>query len=172
MPGEAAALPVPIVGRRSSPAAPSGYEPSPIQPRVTEYQLHQLVCPACGEATRAESPPGGPWGEFSLRVQAITALCTGAYHLSKRTTQTALEGLFGVSTGLGTVANLEQAATQVLTEPVAEARAMYRLSLPLTWRRQAGAKSSSGHGCGSPRGGGNRVCHSTIASWRGSAGPH
>jgi transposase len=56
-------------------------------------------------------------------VQAITALCTGAYHLSKRTTQTMLADLFGVAIGLGTVAHLEQATVQALAEPVAEARA-------------------------------------------------
>ena len=33
-------------------------------------------------------PVGVPTGGFGPRVQAITALCTGAYHLSKRTTQT------------------------------------------------------------------------------------
>ena len=56
-------------------------------------------------------------------MQAITALCTGAYHLSKRTTQRVLEDVFGVSLGLGTVANLEQATVQAVAEPVAEARA-------------------------------------------------
>ena len=95
----------------------------PVQPVVTEYQLHRLVCPACGEATRAEVPAGVPTGGFGPRVQAITALCTGAYHLSKRTTQSVLEDLFGVSMGLGTVANLEQATVQAVAEPVAEARA-------------------------------------------------
>ena len=59
----------------------------PVQPVVTEYQVHRLVCPACGEVTCADVPPGVPLGEFGPRVQAITALCTGAYHLSKRTTQ-------------------------------------------------------------------------------------
>jgi transposase len=68
-------------------------------------------------------PVGIPTGGFGPRVQAITALCTGAYHLSKRTTQTMLADLFGVSIGLGTVANLEQATVQALAEPVAEARA-------------------------------------------------
>jgi transposase len=94
-----------------------------VKPVVTEYQLHRLVCPVCGEATRAELPGGIPSGGFGPRVQAITVLCTGAYHLSKRTTQTLLEDLFGVSLGLGTVANLEQAMVQALVEPVAEARA-------------------------------------------------
>jgi transposase len=43
--------------------------------------------------------------------------------LSKRTTQDLLEDLFGVSMGLGTVANLEHATVQAVAEPVAAARA-------------------------------------------------
>jgi transposase len=82
-----------------------------------------VVCPVCGEATRAELPAGVPTGGFGPRVQAITALCAGAYHLSKRATQTVMADLFGVAIGLGTVANLEQATVQALAEPVAEARA-------------------------------------------------
>jgi transposase len=95
----------------------------PVQPVVTEYQLHQLVCPVCGEVTPAELPRGVPTGGFGPRVQAITALCTGAYHLSKRTTQDLMQDLFGVSMGLGTVANLEHATVQAVAEPVAKARA-------------------------------------------------
>jgi transposase len=94
-----------------------------VKPQVTEYQLHQLICAACGEATRAEVPRGVSSGGFGPRLQAITALCTGAYHLSKRTTQTVLADLFGISLGLGTIANLEQATSQAVAAPVAEARA-------------------------------------------------
>jgi transposase len=113
----------PLLGADPQPQRHQVTEIPPVKPVVTEYQLHRLVCPVCGEATRAEVPAGVPAGGFGPRVQAITALCTGAYHLSKRTTQTVLEDLFGVSMGLGTVANLEQATAQVLAEPVAEARA-------------------------------------------------
>jgi transposase len=95
-----------------------------VKPVVTEYQLHRLVCPVCGAATRAELPTGVRRGGFGPRVQAVTALCTGAYHLSRRTTQTVLEDLVGVSMSLGPVANLEQATTQALVAPVAEARAV------------------------------------------------
>ena len=112
-----------LQGEEAQPQRHQVWEIPPVKPVVTEYQLHQLVCPACGEATRAELPPGVPRGEFGPRVQAITALCTGAYHLSKRTTQSVLEDLFGVSLGLRTVANLEQATVQAVAEPVAEARA-------------------------------------------------
>jgi transposase len=60
-----------------------------------------------------------PTGGVGPRVQATTALCTGAYHLSKRPTQELLADRFGVELGLGTIAHLEQATTQA----VAEARA-------------------------------------------------
>jgi transposase len=113
----------PLQGEDVQPQRHQMTEIPPVKPVVTEYQLHQLVCPACGEATRAELPPGVPRGEFGPRVQAITALCTGAYHLSKRTTQSVLADLFGVALGLGSVANLEQATAQAVAEPVAEALA-------------------------------------------------
>jgi transposase len=113
----------PLQGDDPQPQRHQVTEIPPAKPVVTEYQLHRLVCPACGELTRAALSPGVPPGVFGPRVQAIAALCTGAYHLSKRTTQTVLADLFGVSIGLGTVANLEQATVQALAEPVAEARA-------------------------------------------------
>lgn len=101
----------------------AGDDGPPERHQVTEYQVQRLVCPVCGETTPAELPTGVPTGEWGPRVRAITALCTGAYHLSKRTTQSLLEDLFDVSVSLGTMANLEQATVQVLAAPVAEARA-------------------------------------------------
>jgi transposase len=113
----------PLQGEDPQPQRQQVTEIPPLKPAVIEYQLHRLVCPVCGEATRADLPPGIPTGGFGPRVQAITALCTGAYHLSKRATQNVLEDLFGVAMGLGTVANLEQGTMEALAEPVAEARA-------------------------------------------------
>jgi transposase len=66
---------------------------------------------------------GVPTGGFGPRVQAITALGTGAYHLSKRTTQHVMADLCGLPRSVGTIINLEQATGQALAEPVAEARA-------------------------------------------------
>ena len=113
----------PLAGEDPQPQRHQVTDIPPVQPVVTEYQLQQLVCPVCGEVTPAELPRGVPTGAFGPRVQAITALCTGAYHLSKRTTQDLLADLFGVSMGLGTVANLERATVQAMAEPVAKARA-------------------------------------------------
>jgi transposase len=113
----------PLWGEDPQPQRHQVTEMPPVKPVGTEYQLHELSCPACGQTTRAQLPLGVPTGGFGPRLQATTALCTGAYHLSKRTTQVLLGDFFGVERGLGTIANLEQATTQALAEPVAEARA-------------------------------------------------
>jgi transposase len=112
-----------LEGEDAQPERHQVTEIPPIKPVVTEYQLHQLCCPSCGERTRAEPPVGVPAGGFGPRVQAITALCTGAYHLSKRTTQQVMADLFGLPLSVGTIVNLEQATVQAVAEPVAEARA-------------------------------------------------
>jgi transposase len=113
----------PLQGDDPQPQRHQVTEIPPVKPLVMEYQLHQLRCPACGGPTRAALPVGVPSGAFGPRLQAITALCTGAYHLSKRTTQCVLEDLFRLPLSVGTIANLEQATTEALAQPVEEARA-------------------------------------------------
>src|SRR5215510_5659233 len=94
----------------------------PIKPVITEYQWHQLTCPACGETTRAPWPAGVPSGTYGPRVQATVALCTGAYRLSKRTTQQVMAAVFGVSMSVGTISPLERATTEAVAAPVEAAR--------------------------------------------------
>jgi transposase len=89
---------------------------------VTEYQWHQLACPSCGATTRAPWPAGVPSGTYGPRVQATVALCTGAYRLSKRTTQQAMAEVFGVPMSVGTISPLEQATTEAIAAPVEAAR--------------------------------------------------
>lgn len=112
----------PLWGDDPSPFRHQVSELPPIQPVITEYQWHQLVCPACGETTRAPWPDGVPSGTYGPRVQATVALCTGSYRLSKRTTQQVMDDLFGVPMSVGTISQLEQATTQVVAAPVQEAR--------------------------------------------------
>jgi transposase len=116
----------PLHGEDGQPSRHQVTDLPPVQPVVTEYQVHGLVCPACGATTRAALPVGVPPGGFGPRVQAIVALCTGAYHLSKRTTQDVMADLFGIPLSLGTIANLEQATGQALAAPVVEAQTYVR----------------------------------------------
>jgi transposase len=107
---------------------------------VTEYHWHQLVCPVCGTTTRAAWPDGVTTRVYGPRVQAITALCTGAYRLSKRTTQHLLHDFFGVPMSLGTISTLEAATVDAVAAPVEEARASVlqqaRVSMDETGWRQ------------------------------------
>ena len=84
-----------------------GDEPQPHRHQVTE------VPPV---------PPGG----FGLRVQAIVALCTGAYPLSKRTPPEVLADLVGLAMSLGTIAHRAQATGQAVAAPVAATQAYIR----------------------------------------------
>lgn len=135
----------PLRGEDPQPERHQVWEIPPIKPVVTEYQLHSLVCPRCGEATRAEVPSGVPTGEFGPRVQAMAAVCTGVYHLSKRATQGLMSDLFGVELSVGTIANLEQATERALVEPVEEARAFVQAQpvagLDETGWREAGQRA-------------------------------
>jgi transposase len=112
----------PLSGDDPTPFRHQVIEIPPIKPVITEYQWHQLVCPACGATTRAPWPAGVPSGTYGPRVQATVALCTGAYRLSKRTTQQAMAAVFGVPMSVGTISPLEQATTEAVAVPVEEAR--------------------------------------------------
>src|SRR6266702_154239 len=112
----------PLSGDDPQPWRHQVIELPPIKPVVTEYQWHQLACPACGETTRAPWPAGVPSRTYGPRVQATVALCTGAYRLSKRTTQQVMNEVCGVPLSVGTISPLEQATTAAVAAPVEEAR--------------------------------------------------
>jgi transposase len=112
----------PLSGDDPKPWRHQVIEIPPIKPIVTEYQWHQLACPVCGATTRAPWPAGVPSGTYGPRVHATVALCTGAYRLSKRTTQQVMEEVFGVPMSVGTISPLERATTAAVAAPVEEAR--------------------------------------------------
>jgi transposase len=135
----------PFAGDDPTPWRHQVIEIPPIRPMITEYQWHQLVCAACGEATRVSWPAGVPSGTYGPRVQATVALCTGAYRLSKRMTQQAMAEVFGVPMSVGMVSQLEQATTVALAAPVEEAQTYVReqavAHLDETSWRQAGKRA-------------------------------
>jgi len=105
----------------------SGDDPRPLRhqvteiPRVTaqvtEYRLHSLCCGRCGEPTSAPWPQDVPRGAFGPRLQAMVAVCSGAYRLSKRHIAELVSDFFGVDMSLGSVSNLEAATSEALVEP-------------------------------------------------------
>lgn len=122
-PEQCAGCHAPLFGEDPTPFRHQVIEIPPIKPVVTEYQWHQLVCPACGVTTRAPWPQGVPSGTYGPRVHATVALCSGSYRLSKRTTVQAMDDLFGVPMSVGTISQSEKMTTEVLAKLVEEARA-------------------------------------------------
>lgn len=112
-----------LFGADAAPARHQVMELPRVRPWVTEYQRHALACVRCGVTTTAPLPPGVPRGAFGPRLEASVAVCTGVYHLSRRTTVGVMADLFGIDLALGTVSACEQAVSAALASPVAEAHA-------------------------------------------------
>jgi transposase len=93
----------------------------PVVAEVTEYRLHTLTCPDCGTQTRAELPTGVPTSAFGPRLQAMVALLSGRYHLSKRDVAQVMSDFFQADLSLGSVCTLEQRTSQAIEQPVNEA---------------------------------------------------
>jgi transposase len=126
-----------LAGEDTNPHRHQVTEVPKVRPHVTEYQLHTLCCPVCGEKSTAKLPEGVPTGAFGVRLQATVAVCTGVYHLSKRTTEGLIEDLFRVDISLGSVSAIEEAASEVLAEPVGEAQS-YVQAQPVAYVDETG----------------------------------
>jgi transposase len=91
-----------------------------LAPIVDEYRLHRLTCPRCGATTCGALPAGVPTGHFGPFLQAVLAMLTGAYRLSKRQTPQLAGDLFGLSISTGMIAKLEQRSAAALEAPYNE----------------------------------------------------
>ena len=111
----------PLSGRDAAPGRHQVTELPPVRPHVTEYQLHTLACGHCGATTAAALSADVPRGAFGPRLAATVAVCTGVYHLSRRTTRGLMADLFGVELALGSVTACEQAVRAAVAAPVAAA---------------------------------------------------
>ena len=98
----------------------------PIEPVVTEYRLHRLICEECGEKTCGQLPAGVPRGAFGPRLQAVLSLLAGAYRLGKRPIRSLAADLFGLTISAGMGCKLERATSESLETPVAELREYVR----------------------------------------------
>jgi hypothetical protein len=112
-----------LMGDDQRPARHQVTELPRIEPEVTEYRLHSLTCISCGAKTKAEWPADMPRGSFGPCVQATVSYLAGRMGTSQRDVKETMESVFHVEMGLGTIPALEQAVSEALAEPVAEAQA-------------------------------------------------
>jgi transposase len=111
----------PLTGEDAQPDRHQVTDIPPVVAEVTEYRLHSLVCGGCGAETTAELPAGVPQGAFGPRLQAMVALLSGRYHLSKRDAAEVMTDFFQAEVSLGSVPTLEQRTSEAIKEPVDEA---------------------------------------------------
>lgn len=83
LPSECRRCGKPLTGTDPEPLRHQVWELPEIQPLVTEYQQHRLVC-SCGCSTCGELPHGVPTGQAGPRLIAFTALLMACFRQSKR----------------------------------------------------------------------------------------
>ncbi len=96
----------------------------PLAVRVTEYQMGVRRCAHCGRRTRANLPSGVPRRPFGPRLNAVIALLSGRYRLSRREVRQLVQDLWAVRLSLGAVVRQEQAQSVVLAPIVEKVRAV------------------------------------------------
>jgi len=79
-------------------------EVPPMQPVITEHQMHAVRCPHCRYTVRATLPDAVPRGAFGPRLTALVGLLHGRYRLSDREVCDLLAEMVGVDLSLGSVA--------------------------------------------------------------------
>lgn len=95
-------------------------EAPPVRVEVIDHYLHRVRCPRCRGATLARLPPDAPPGAFGPRLQAIVAMLSGRYRLSRREVAAVIEAMFTTSQLLATRGTPRQALTYLAGEgPVA-----------------------------------------------------
>lgn len=95
----------------------------PLVAIVSEHRRAARRCPACGHCTRATLPADVPAGAFGIHLQALTAVLTGRFRLSKREAAECLATLFGVPVAVGSIHAMEQTVSTALLPAVTAARA-------------------------------------------------
>jgi len=95
----------------------------PMRAEVTDHYLHRQRCPACGGQTRASLPSAAPTGTFGPRLQAVIALLSSRYRLSRREVAASCHEVLGADLSVGSVDGLCQATAAALAEPVAKLQA-------------------------------------------------
>ena len=91
----------------------------PIQARLIEYQCHRVVCPECGESTRATVPEEA-LGHFGPRLAALIAYLTVVCRMPRRVVEALLGQVLGIEISLGSTQKCWEEASQAVAAPCQE----------------------------------------------------
>ena len=94
----------------------------PVNPHVTEHQVHRLTCLCCGKDNRGELPSEVAASQFGPNLVGMMAVLMGVYRLSKRQVAQLLEDCFEIKLSVGSVVRQQKAVSAALAEAVEEAQ--------------------------------------------------
>lgn len=99
-----------------------------IRALVSEFHLWKKRCARCGGLTWGEMPPGSPTGAFGPRLQALIALFSGMFELSRRDVLELLGTVLDVDLCLGSVQACCEAVSEAIAQTVSEIHAELKAS--------------------------------------------
>ena len=90
-----------------------------LEPHITEYRLHEIVCGACGEVTQAALPPDVQ-SHFGPKLTALIAYMTVVCRVPRRLVRNFLESVLGISLSLGSTQKAWEETSAAVAEPYHE----------------------------------------------------
>jgi transposase len=94
-------------------------EVPPVKAQITEYQLPNVVCGACGKATRAPLPEEIA-GQFGPQLTALIAYWTVVCRLPRRLVEAMLADVLGIEISLGSTQKAWEEVSQAVAQPVGQ----------------------------------------------------
>ena len=91
----------------------------PIQARTVEYQCDRVVCPECGQSTRA-TVPAEATGHFGPQLTALIAYLTVVGRMPRRVVEALLAQVLGIQISLGSTQKCWEEASQAVAAPYQE----------------------------------------------------
>ena len=107
----------------SEPIRHQVWELPPIEPTVTEYQLHRGHCPCCAVTTLGALPAGVPRGQCGPRLAAFVGLLMGHFRQSKRRASLFLEDLLNIPCSAAWTVKIQKLVSEALAAPYEQLRA-------------------------------------------------
>ena len=91
----------------------------PLHARIIEYQCHRVVCPECGESTRAALPEEAT-GQFGPQLTALIAYLTVVCRMPRRVVEALLAQVLEIEISLGSTHKCWEEASQAVATPCQE----------------------------------------------------